>query len=317
MNNFIKTLFFVLLIVTLSACAQQPVAGYKPAVLQKSSDVPVKTRYVPVPIPGQLMPKPQNEIKGPRQLTGVSAVSAANKKAQRNPRSSQYVNAIMNFDYMDGALYQIYCAPLCVTDIQFQASERIVSIAAGDTLRWQVSKTYSGDDADRSEHLLVKPIEEDLTNTLVVTTDRRTYHLLLRSTRSTYMASVQWRYPDSDDFVRTFDRAPGKQGSVLPASLGRNVDINQLDFNYNIQLVSGDQPDWMPKMVFTDGQKTYVQFPKNMQEAPTLFIGTSAGNDRVVNYRVDGDYYIVDGVITQAQLRLGQMQQTVVQIIKN
>lgn len=309
----------------LSSCTypQPSAVNYKPAILQKNDRITaekVRSGYASAStVPSSFMFKsPYTSVKKTRTLTGIAAVNAANQKAQLAPSSSQYINAIMNFNYVEGALYQIYCAPLYVTDIQFQQNEHIVSTAAGDTLRWQVSRTYSGEGNSRCEHLLVKPIEEGLTNTLVVTTDQRTYHLWLHSTSRTYMASVQWRYPDTDNFVKNFDSSSYRGfGSALPSSLGRNVDINQLDFNYDVQLVSGSQvPNWMPKMVFNDGRKTYVQFPKNMQEAPTLFVGTSVGNGRVVNYRVDGDYYIVDGVITQAQLRLGQLQQVVVQITK-
>ena len=44
-------------------------------------------------------------------------------------------------------------------------------------------------------HILVKPTRPDLVTNLVINTDRRTYHLELRSTEKTYMASVSWHYP--------------------------------------------------------------------------------------------------------------------------
>ena len=44
-------------------------------------------------------------------------------------------------------------------------------------------------------HILVKPTRPDLVTNLVINTDRRTYHLELRSTEKTYMASVSWTYP--------------------------------------------------------------------------------------------------------------------------
>jgi len=215
----------------------------------------------------------------------------------------------MTFDYMPGALYQLYSAPLHVTDIQFQNNEHIVAVGAGDTLRWQVQKTYSGIGANRQEHLLIKPTDEDLSNSLVVTTDQRTYHLMLHSTPKTYMASVTWRYPDSDGIVRQFD----DDGDSI-ASITDGVDVNRLSFDYQVQLLKGSQPDWSPRMIFNDGKKTYIKFPAQTQDIPTLFIGDKK-NVQIANYRVQGNYYIIDNVVNSAQLRGGPTKnQSIVQI---
>jgi len=247
---------------------------------------------------------PITNVKASR-LTGISAIDAANQKSTRQANSKEYLNSTMTFNYIAGELYQIYCAPLRVTDVQLQMGEHIVAIGAGDTVRWQVSKTYSGAGGMRIEHLLIKPVEEDLTNSLVITTDMRTYHLLLTATAKTYMASVAWNYPDNDEIVHNFV----DQEATSPASL----NLNKLDFNYNITIPKGSKFDWQPQMVFNDGSKTYFEFSPRMQEAPTLFVGTLTDN-QVVNYRVEGNYYIVDRIIDQAQLRCGQNNDFVILI---
>ena len=248
-----------------------------------------------------------------KPVVGIVAVKAANKRALQRPRSSSYINSIMNFMYMPGALYKIYCAPLSVTDVQFQIGERIVSVAAGDTLRWEVSKTFSGLGQNRVEHLLIKPIESGITNSLVITTTLRTYHLLLHATDHTYMAVVDWNYPRSHGFVQKYRDVSGadQQGFVF-----KRLSLKNLDFNYKIYMVKGRQPVWLPTTIFSDGKKTYIQFPKNMQEAPTLFLGEK-NNIRALNYRVKGNYYIVDNVIQKAQLRLGQHHSQIVQVVHN
>jgi type IV secretion system protein VirB9 len=248
-----------------------------------------------------------------RKIVGIAAVKAANWHAVKRPESTSYVNSIMNFAYMPGALYRIYCAPLTVTDLQFQPGERIVSVAAGDTIRWEVSKTFSGLGAARTEHLLIKPVDSDMDNSLVITTSLRTYHLLLRATDHTYMAVVTWHYPNGTGFIKKFSDAASYDSQD---SMNNNLKLANLDFNYKMYLVKGKQPAWAPKTIFNDGSKTYIQFPANMQEAPTLFLGT--GNDiRTVNYRVKGNYYIVDKVVQYAQLRLGQDYPQIVQIAYN
>ena len=286
---------------------QKPISTYNLAVDRGGGAQRVK--YVPVPMPGQLMTtKPNKESE---RLVGKDAIEAANKKATKQPTSGEYINSIMTFDYMPGALYQIYCAPLRVTDIQFQNNEQIIAVGAGDTLRWQVSKTYSGVGANKQEHLFVKPIDEELINSVVVTTNLRTYHLMLNSTSKTYMASVTWRYPDSeeDGILTHFDNSQDDE-----VDIHNSIDVNNLRFNYQVKLVKGSMPDWYPRMVFHDNKKTYIKFSAAMQETPTLFIGDNVKNNQLVNYRVQGNYYIVDSVFYYAQLRGGPNNRTIVQI---
>lgn len=247
--------------------------------------------------------------KHPRTI-GVYAVNKANRRALRLPQSTSYVDSIMNFTYMPGALYKIYCAPLSVTDLQFQPGETIISVAAGDTYRWEVSKTYSGASSEKMEHLLVKPTESNLTNGLVVTTNFRTYHLSLHSTYHTYMAVVTWRYPGSHSFVK-------KYRNITTKNYLNGLRLAKLNFNYKLTMTRGNrQPIWAPIAVFNDGQKTYIQFPKNMQEAPTLFLGDRQ-NVKAANYRVKGNYYIVDNIVYQAQLCLGVQKSPIIQISYN
>lgn len=320
----IKTILIVFLSLNLSlllsACAntmhhsQQhsyPIQSDKYTLAVNTGSAQHSSQYVPIPMAGQLMSI--KNIKSSPQLVGENAILAANKKAIRQPNSGEYINSIMTFDYMAGALYQIYCAPLSVTDVQFQANEHIVSVGAGDTLRWQVSKTFSGNGISRQEHLLIKPVEDGLTNGLVVTTDVRTYHLMLHSTPKTYMASVTWRYPDGDGILQNL----GDDSATMSASANLNdiVDLKHLDFNYRIMLVNCKyKPNWYPLLAFNDGKKTYIKFPDYMQDAPTLFVGNSIKNDQLVNYRVSGNYYIVDALFADAQLRSGGKEQVVVQI---
>lgn len=250
--------------------------------------------------------KPKH-IKQAKHQKGKKAVNKANKSSVRKPKSLNYLNSIMTYRFEKGAIYQVYTAPLQVTDVQFQPGEHIISIAAGDTLRWQVSKTYSGSGKNEREHLLIKPNHPGIKNSVVIMTNLRNYHLELISTKNTYMNVVNWQYPNQS-FVNHY-KSSDSQGSVL-----NGLNLSSMQFNYQIQIVDGSKPDWMPQMVFTDGDKTYIKFPPNMQEAPVLFLTNDSGTGHIVNYRVQGNYYVVDTVISRAQLRLGQPAQTVVQI---
>jgi type IV secretion system protein VirB9 len=148
----------------------------------------------PLPLPGQLKPLPQCDVVVPETTTG-ERIGAAHRAAKVEPSKAGFINAIQVYPYTAGALYQLYAAVNQVTDIALEAGERLVSVSAGDTVRWVVGDTTSGEGERTQVHILVKPVAPALTTNLVITTDRRTYHLELQSTEATYMASVSWTYP--------------------------------------------------------------------------------------------------------------------------
>jgi len=86
--------------------------------------------------------------------------------------------------------------------------------------------------------------------------------------------------------------------------------------NHLIRLpeIRGDRPRWTPQRVYTDGVKTYIQFPSASfagSEAPALVSLARDGGlfskptQELVNYRVIGDRYVVDQVIDRAALISG------------
>jgi P-type conjugative transfer protein TrbG len=93
---------------------------------------------------------------------------------------------------------------------------------------------------------------------LVINTDRRTYHMELRSTEKTYMASVSWSTPRTRLLhfaVRTLRLSPRRRSTPL--------DIGRLRFRYTIE---GDNPPWRPLHAFDDGRKVYIEFPRGIAQ---------------------------------------------------
>jgi type IV secretion system protein VirB9 len=206
------------------------------------------------------------------------------------------------FPFTEGALYQVYAAPGQVTDIALQEGEQLTgSVAAGDTVRWIIGDTESGPANAKKIHILVKPTRPDIITNLVINTDRRTYHMELRSTEKTYMASVSWLY--AQDQIIALRRQNEAAEAAMPVDTG--LDIDRLRFRYTIE---GDAAPWRPLHAFDDGRKVYIQFPRGIAqgEMPPLFVTGPDGNtSELVNYRVRGTHMIVDRLFAAAELRLG------------
>ncbi|WP_353642500.1 P-type conjugative transfer protein TrbG [Mesorhizobium sp. WSM2239] len=304
----------------LSACASKPVpppeisydaAGFKPAAIEKAPVKPVKIVEVPkpLPLPGQLQPEPGIVAKDKRPPT--ERVADANKAATQEPTKHGYVNAVQVYPYAEGALYQLYAAPERVTDIALQPGETLTSVSAGDTVRWVIGDTVSGTGDNQRTHVLVKPFAPGLTTNLVVTTDRRSYHLQLESTEKTAMAAISWTY--SEDQIIALRRRNAEAEAAMPVAY--NVALDDIRFRYSI---TGDTPPWRPVRAFDDGHKVYIEFPRRIDqgEAPPLFVVGVKGDNQLVNYRMRGNYYVVDRLFAAAELRLGTQPQQVVRITR-
>lgn len=192
----------------------------------------------------------------------------------------------------------VICSPLQVCDIELQGGEVIRDVLVGDTVRWKVEPATSGAAGGQAIHLIVKPTEPGLVTSMVVTTSRRTYHIQLKSHPTQYMARVGFDYPE-DVSARLADINARIEASTIP---GAGVPAERLDFGYSI---SGSAR-WRPTRVYSDGLKTYIQFPASLaaQEAPVLFV-VSGSQNRIVNYRMKSNMMIVDYQVDRAILVSG------------
>ena len=321
------TLLMVLnVIITVAACTLRsgvsPDAygdpGFTQALAQPDPNLPVKLVPVPepVPLPAQLKLARKKEVKPAKRETtdgAKSRIDDANDAAKIEPSKDGYINAIQTYPYMKGALYQLYTAVNQVTDIVLESGENLLSVSAGDTVRWIVGDTVSGSGEDSQVHILVKPIAADLQTNLVITTDRRTYHLELHSGDGTYMASVSWVYPYSELLALKKNNARAR--ARAKQSIDANLNLSRLNFRYRI---TGDAP-WKPVRAFDDGEKVYLQFPTSLArgQAPPLFVVGEDGRPALVNYRIRDNYYIVDRLFAVAELRLGTKRQQIVRITRS
>lgn len=254
-----------------TAAFAQPTAKPAPVAIRTAPPaVPVtKAPNLPVPVaaPLPVVPQriPRHLVRHRRLTPSTVRVDIANRAALLKPRASGYSNAVQIYPWSEGALYRLFAAPERVSDITLQAGEALVSVAAGDTVRWIVGDTSSGAGADKRIHILIKPSAAGLKTNLVIATDRRTYHLQLESTAATAMAAISWNYPESSLLALRGNR----DGIAEPVSVSTGLSVQNLRFGYTI---SGDSPACRPIRAFDDGRQTFIAFPASLTvgEAPAV-----------------------------------------------
>ena len=206
--------------------------------------------------------------------------------------------------YLYGAtLPTIICAPLKVCDLELQPGERVKKTHVSDTVRWLTSPGRSGPDGNETTHILIKPTQVGIEGNMVVMTDRRTYHLKLLARKKNWMPRIAFAYPD--DITAEWQAYYGQQQATQRRRIldGTGERIDDLDFNYELD---GDAP-WKPTRVYNNGVKTVIEMPKTMRqtEAPALLVLDDDNDEQLVNYRLDGDRYVVDQIFQKAVLITG------------
>jgi type IV secretion system protein VirB9 len=138
----------------------------------------------------------------------------------------------------------------------------------------------------------------------------------LVSDATRYISTVAFRYP-ADDRVkwsafqaqqdvaaRDAETAQEAKCKAKPDS-GTAMAPNALDHLYFDYKLDGDGA-MRPQRVLDDGQHTYIFYPNDgrFREVPTLMI-YSNGKTEMVNFRVDGNRYVVDRLFDKGVLILG------------
>lgn len=299
----------LLLAVTLSTLATSTFAQNVPS-LQNGA----QAQYIPVAngpaVPEQLPPlnliSPDKIYLDSKEAHGVKLAEQWKKNPEK-PRKGKDGSV----KYLFGAtLPTLVCTPLQVCSIALQPGEVVNDIHVGDKVRWSVTPAIG---ADATTFMIVKPTDAGLVTSLLVVTDRRSYTIKLASTQNTWIPVLSFDYPDDIDRAwQNYKMAQAKQVQGNTLSNGQN--LANLDFGFRM---SGDSPAWKPQRIYTDGSKTYIQFPNSNfgGDAPALVAlgkgGLFRSTQEIINFRVIGDRYVVDKVIDRVALIQGVGRQQI------
>ncbi|WP_373533379.1 P-type conjugative transfer protein TrbG [Vampirovibrio sp.] len=264
--------------------------------------------YAPIPVAKtyfNYQPKPQPAFQAtPESIAPITQMPDAPNRPEMVP----VVGEDGSFTFTFGAnLPSVICAPLHVCDVRLQPGEVIQQLEVGDPVRWSVKVGRSLSDNVETPHLIIKPSATSIVSNLIAITDKRTYNLQLLSKRErAWMPKVAFVYPEDAEksWQAYFEAHPSRPSATYAANLAPSTSTRALDFNYHLK---GDKPVWRPLRVYTDQAKTYIQLPaaaKN-DEIPVLVLLGPGKTEQLVNYRMDGDQFIVDKVIQRATLISG------------
>lgn len=244
------------------------------------------------------------EDKESTTITGQEALIANLKDITVLPE--YFDGRLKGWIYKEGSVYQVITQTYHSTLILFEPGEEILEtpyVSEPDV--WRFSRGIGLKNGVPQHHLLVKPDYSNLNSTLVVVTDRRVYQMELVSTKTTYMPTVQWLYPQTIADGETWKQY---QEEKLFTEEG-NVRRDQVSFDYKMRHSVFKIPTWLPTQVYDDGQRTYIILNDKslLTEYPAVF----NEKNEIINYRVKDNIIIIDNLIEKVTLNLDGKKVTI------
>ncbi|MHC1551049.1 P-type conjugative transfer protein VirB9 [Phyllobacterium sp. K27] len=179
------------------------------------------------------------------------------------------------------------------TMIVFGDSEKIETVAVGDSLSWKIEPNKRGN------IIFLKPVESKTVTNMNVVSDKRAYTFILRSRAvsegdQTFM--VKFRYPDEEADANLLAKA--RQLVSEPNRDNFRFETSNTDYSFR-----GDR-ELKPKNAFDDGIKTWFRFDGDI---PSIFVVEGGKREIIANFRREGEYIVVDKIASQWVLRRGDL----------
>lgn len=206
------------------------------------------------------------------------------------PSDGESKGARVVYEYKDDSLFYVNTKLGFVNDIELRPGEVVTHIAGGDTKRWLIDKAMVGN----VQHVYIKPIEPDIDTNIIINTNQRAYRLYVIASND-YDPLISFTFPDSLTGGPRL-RVPEDDPPVYGDKVNRN---------YEIRVKRKADKALIPLEIFDDGRQTFIRISKdNKYDLPVLYSidPWNKKNISMVNYRVKGEYFIVDGVFPHGRL---------------
>ncbi|MCF6767113.1 TrbG/VirB9 family P-type conjugative transfer protein [Thiotrichales bacterium 19S11-10] len=102
-------------------------------------------------------------------------------------------------------------------------------------------------------------------------------------------------------------------GLVGVAQAEQEINLDEMSFNYQIDPQKGSKPIWYPLSVFSDGNKTYIEFPEgiNANNMPEVYIKSLNENQGIPVWNWSDHYLVVNQLVKVVKLMKGHRTITI------
>lgn len=183
---------------------------------------------------------------------------------------------IQQIPYDPDQIVTLSVGPGYAAIVELAADERVDNVVVGNSGAWQVTANHRGD------RVVVKPLGGASSSNMIVLTDSRRYVFMLDPYGQT-------------SFVIRFSYPPTLEPAALPTPLG----------SYKFR---GDRA-LFPAAMRDDGRKTIITWP-SQSALPATFAMNGGSREQLVNGRMIGDDFVIEGTAARYKFRLGEAEAT-------
>lgn len=231
------------------------------------------------------------------------------------PRGIGNEQRIKIINYKPNAVFRFVGHYTYQSIIEFSLDEEVQTISMGTPTPWQIIPA--------GNRIFLKPIDDDATTNMTVLTNKRMYFFEMVAAEADSIEDgnisfiVKFVYPDDGVQSMIQNKSVTSVSSIVPDKIlnfNLSADTSQDDltnylsnvskYNFNYRM-SGPFSEIEPLQVFDDGEFTYFKFRNVNAEIPAIFLVYGDQSEGLVNYRVVGDYVVVERVAAKFTLRHG------------
>ncbi|MCU1329725.1 MAG: P-type conjugative transfer protein TrbG [Bryobacterales bacterium] len=234
-------------------------------------------------------------------LLGCYAYAMEKAAPPKEPAPSTKENGPLVYQFEE-PIPTINCTPERLTTIFLEPGESVQSKPVmGDTLRWEYELLTSGSGPAARTSIVLKPKRPDIMTDIVIATDRRSYQLRVASQALVHDSEVRFTYPLTGNFpeyqAQQEKLAGWRSCRLAPAA-------PPLNFAYSV--TAKESLPFTPRAVYDDTHQTFLKMPPSAKDWGTAVLQTGGPNGcETVNYRVNGDSWVIDRLFDSAELVSG------------
>lgn len=221
----------------------------------------------------------------------IASLSAILVVAQYAPAYSVGDPRIQVVPFDANQVVRIAVADGYATLIELSPDERIESVVVGASAVWQVTAGKQGD------RLVVKPLPGATPTNMVVVTDLRRYVFALDPTGGA----------QGTPFVVHFNYPAPSGAAAIPATPLASSESVPATYRF-----SGDS-ELRPRLMADDGRRTSITWDAT-RPLPAVFAVDRGGRESLVNGRMVGERYVIEGTAQRYVFRLGRSKAGAVRV---
>lgn len=192
-----------------------------------------------------------------------------------------------------------------VTDVQLRPGEVVQKIASGNTTQWQVDV----DIIDGVQHVYIKPMVSGIRTNMIINTDQRSYRFLVNSTdEMEYVVVFNFAELDREAQLKAEAEALAAQQARLDNL--KRLQNTHFNTNYKVIKTKNVKTIYVPKNIFDDGQKTYIEVSDLAlrDNLPLVYSydDWEKGKLQLVNYRLKNNVIEIDKVVNKMRVMFSQ-----------